>query len=165
MQIFRPILYEIFGGCVTVTGRWVNHFATLVTRKAYNEGLATTTRTAVSSQKLTFLSVVNFIEATRNRCVSHAKLHYTISLRVSVILNGRLNRQGGNYNCKNKAVINRRHRPRCCHLGSYFKRPKVVPCVRLPASGITAHSLLPNPRLLVHCASAGRRRRATLAYE
>ena len=42
---------------------------------------------------------------------------------------------------------------------------KVVPCVRWPATGITAHSLQPSPRLRVRCASAGRRRRATLAYE
>ena len=35
---------------------------------------------------------------------------------------------------------------------------KVVPCVRRPAAGITAHSLPPSPRLRVHCASAGRRR-------
>jgi len=28
---------------------------------------------------------------------------------------------------KNKAVIDRRLRPRCCHLGSYFKRPKSSP--------------------------------------
>jgi len=27
---------------------------------------------------------------------------------------------------------------------------KVVPCVRWPATGITAHSLQPSPRLLVH---------------
>ena len=27
----------------------------------------------------------------------------------------------------NKAAIDRRHRPRCCHLGSYFKRPKSRP--------------------------------------
>jgi len=27
--------------------------------------------------------------------------------------------------CINKAVIDRRLRPRCCHLGSYFKRPSV----------------------------------------
>ena len=39
----------------------------------------------------------------------------------------------------NKAVIDRRLRPRCCHLGSYFKRPKSSP-VR-PLAGITAHSL------------------------
>ena len=41
----------------------------------------------------------------------------------------------------------------------------VVPRVRWPATGITAHILQPSPRLRVHCASAGRRRRATLAYE
>ena len=35
----------------------------------------------------------------------------------------------------NKAVIDRRLRPRCCH----FKRPKRSP-VQLPATGITAHS-------------------------
>jgi len=28
---------------------------------------------------------------------------------------------------KNKAVIDRRLRPRCCHLGSYFKRPNSSP--------------------------------------
>jgi len=40
----------------------------------------------------------------------------------------------------NKAAIDRRLRPRCCHLGSYFERPrKVVPCVRWPAAGTTAH--------------------------
>jgi len=33
---------------------------------------------------------------------------------------------------------------------------KVVLCVRWPATGITAHSLQPSPRLRVHCASAGR---------
>jgi len=42
---------------------------------------------------------------------------------------------------QDKAVIDRRLRPRRCHPGSYFKRPKVVPCVRWPATGITAHSL------------------------
>jgi len=42
---------------------------------------------------------------------------------------------------------------------------KVVSCVRWPATGITAHSLQPSSRLRVHCASTGRRRRATLAYE
>jgi len=43
---------------------------------------------------------------------------------------------------KNNAVIDHRLRPLCCHLESYFKRPqKVVPCVRWPATGITAHSL------------------------
>ena len=42
---------------------------------------------------------------------------------------------------------------------------KVVRCVRRPATGITAHSLQPSPRLRVRCALAGRRRRATLAYE
>ena len=35
------------------------------------------------------------------------------------------------YTCENhipdKAVIDRRHRPRCCHQGSYFKRPKSSP--------------------------------------
>jgi len=34
-----------------------------------------------------------------------------------------------------------------------------------PATGITAHSLQPSPRLHKHCASAGQRRRANLAYE
>ena len=29
--------------------------------------------------------------------------------------------------CANKAVIDRRLRPRCCHLQSYFKRPKSSP--------------------------------------
>ena len=42
----------------------------------------------------------------------------------------------------NNVVIDRRLRPRCCHLGSYFKSSqKVVPCVRWPAAGITAHSI------------------------
>jgi len=43
----------------------------------------------------------------------------------------------------NKAVIDRRLRPRCCHLGSYFKRPKSSPVrpVCWPATGITAHIL------------------------
>jgi len=42
---------------------------------------------------------------------------------------------------------------------------KVAPCARWLATGITAHSLEPSPRLRMHCASAGRRRRATLAYD
>ena len=42
---------------------------------------------------------------------------------------------------------------------------KVAPCARRLATGITAHSLEPSPRLRMHCASAGRRRRATLAYD
>jgi len=41
----------------------------------------------------------------------------------------------------NKAVIDRSLRPRCCHLGSYFKRPKSSPVRPLAATGITAHSL------------------------
>jgi len=42
----------------------------------------------------------------------------------------------------NEAVIDRRLRPRCCHPESYYKRArKVVPCVRWPPTGITAHSL------------------------
>jgi len=66
----------------------------------------------------------------------------------------------------NKAVTDRRLRPRCCHLGSYFKRPKSSPVRPLACdTGITAHSLLPSPRLRVHCASSRRRHRATLAYE
>jgi len=40
-----------------------------------------------------------------------------------------------------KAVIDRRLRPRCCHLGSYFSARKVVLCVRQPATGIIAHNL------------------------
>ena len=34
----------------------------------------------------------------------------------------------------NKAVIDRRLRPRCCHLGSYFKRPKTSPVRPLACS-------------------------------
>jgi len=66
----------------------------------------------------------------------------------------------------NTAVIDRGLHPRCCHLGSYFKCPKSspVPCVGWPVTGITAQFIV-NPRLCVHCTSAGRRRRATLAYE
>ena len=43
----------------------------------------------------------------------------------------------------NKAVIDRRLRPRCYHLGSYFKRPKSSPVRSLAckaATSITAHS-------------------------
>ena len=43
--------------------------------------------------------------------------------------------------CKcNTAVTDRRLRPRCCHLGGLSAR-KLVPGVRWPATGITAHSL------------------------
>ena len=52
-----------------------------------------------------------------------------------------------------------------CHLESYFKRPKSSSCFRWPATDITAHILQPSPRLRAHYASAGRRRRATLAYQ
>jgi len=50
---------------------------------------------------------------------------------------------------RNKAVIDRRLRPRCCHLGSYFKRPKSRPVRQLPASGITAQRLRPSARLSI----------------
>jgi len=52
----------------------------------------------------------------------------------------------------NKAVIDRRLRPRCCHLGSYFKRPKSRPVRPLAWSWYYCASFKPNPRLRVHCA-------------
>jgi len=42
---------------------------------------------------------------------------------------------------ENKAVIDRRLRPLCCHLGSYFKCPKSSPVRPLACTYITAHSL------------------------
>ena len=66
----------------------------------------------------------------------------------------------------NKSVIDRRLRPRCCHMGSYFKRPKSSPVRPLACDWFYwVHSLQPSPRLRVQCASAWRRRLATLAYE
>ena len=64
------------------------------------------------------------------------------------------------------AVTDRRLRPRCCHLGSYFQRPKSSPVRPLACNWYyCAHSLLQSPRMRVHCASGWRRCRATLAYE
>ena len=98
---------------------------------------------------------------------AHDRQCNSISISSAVFARLKLvnNRERSRY-MSNKAVIDRRLRPLCCHLGSYFKRPKSSRVVRWPATGITAHSLQPSPRRLrVHCTSAGQRHRATLAYE
>jgi len=41
----------------------------------------------------------------------------------------------------NETVVDSRLRPRCCQLKNPLIARKVVPCVRWPATGITAHSL------------------------
>jgi len=67
-----------------------------------------------------------------------------------------------------KAVIDRRLRPRCCDQGTYCRRPKSSPVRPLACSCCSWHycaQLITKPKARVHCASAGRRRRATLAYE
>ena len=73
--------------------------------------------------------------------VTSTEVHLVVSLAVAATAAGeKLDRISGNDRlirvvtgrdlCKNhtnKAVIDRRLRPRCRHLGSYFKRPKSSP--------------------------------------
>jgi len=47
--------------------------------------------------------------------------------RSNVVYNGSKLQTGAKSAIYNKAVIDRRLRPLCCHLGSYFKRPKSSP--------------------------------------
>jgi len=54
----------------------------------------------------------------------------------------------------NTAVIDRRLRPRCCYLGSYFKRPKCSPAVRARACNwYNCAQFVAKPKAAcVHCA-------------
>jgi len=51
----------------------------------------------------------------------------------------------------NKAVIDRRLRPQCCHLGSYFKRPKSSPVRPLACNWHYCAQLIAKPEAV--CAS------------
>ena len=46
----------------------------------------------------------------------------------------------------NKAVIDRRLRPRCCHLGSYFKRPKSNPVRQLACNWYYCAQFIAKPK-------------------
>ena len=48
--------------------------------------------------------------------------------------------------CANKAVIDRRLRPRCCHLASYFKRPKRSPVRLLTCSWYCCAQFIAKPK-------------------
>ena len=67
----------------------------------------------------------------------------------------------------NKAVTDCRLRPRCCHLGSYFKRPKSSPVRQFFCNSYYCAQFIAKPKaacaLRFGWANFGRR--ATLAYD
>jgi len=64
-----------------------------------------------------------------------------------------------------KADIDRRLRPRCCRLGSYFKRPKSSRTRPLACNWYYCAQFIAKPKAACALHLARRRRRSTLAYE